>query len=318
MDQPPLFLEEYVLLNDATNALIGLRLDAALVFLTNYRDLYKNNRKDIEEKLAIIGFLQEQLTAEPPPGPERPRFLFNVWRSFESFCNALTYNKGIADKMRAPYFQKIAEAMNACSLTDSFFLADNTPAGYVYIQTGEYDKAVSSLRTCLLSTRENAAVFGYLGDAYRARGNKKTARVMYFEACLIAPCSIDWPHIRDDELGKLLETLPREYGWTPSIACEWLPACAYVRGLFEPKALRTIEEINTFTEGYLEIQKAFRKNPGPILAARIFTKGIVLCDNEPFLTGTKGIDFAEIRKDMKSASPELFGEYLKEIGRRKK
>jgi tetratricopeptide (TPR) repeat protein len=318
MEQLPLFLDEYVSLNDATNALIDLRLDAALVFLTNHRDLYQTNRQDIEEKLAIIGFLQEQLAAEPPPGPERPRFLFKVWRSFESFCNPLIYNKGITDKMRVPYFRKVSEAMNAFSSTDSFFLADNVPAGYVYIQTGEYDRAISSLRTCLLSARDNAAIFGYLGDAYWARGNKKTARLMYFEACLIAPCLMDWVHIRDDELGKLLKTLPDEYDWTPSIACEWLPACGYIRGLFEPKAIRTIEEINTFTEGYLEIQKAFRKNPGPVLAARIFTKGIVLCDNEPFLRNIKGIEFADIRRDMKSAAPSLFDEYLKEIARRKK
>jgi tetratricopeptide (TPR) repeat protein len=318
MDQLPLFLDEYVLLNDATNALIELRLDAALVFLTNYRDLYKSNKQDIEEKLAIIGFLQEQLAAEPPPGPERPRFLFEIWRSFESFCNALAYNKTITDKMRVCYFQKLSEAMNGCSLTDGFFLADNIPAGYVYVQTGEYDRAISSLRTCLLSTRDNAAIFGYLGDAYWARGNKKTARHMYFEACLIAPCSIDWLHIRDDELKKLLVMLPDEYGWTPSISCEWLPACAYIRGLFEPKAIKTLEEINAFKEGYLELQKAFHKNPGPLLAARIFTKGIVLCDNELFLRNIKGIDFADIRTDMKSAAPSLFGEYLKEIDRRKK
>ena len=318
MEQLPLFLDEYVSLNDATNALIDLRLDAALVFLTNHRDLYQSNRKDIEEKLAIIGFLQEQLAAEPPPGPERPRFLFKVWRSFESFCNPLIYNKGITDKMRVPYFRKVSEAMNAYSLTDSFLLADNVPAGYVYLQADEYDRAIRSLQTCLLSTRDNAAIFGYLGDAYRARGNKKTARHVYFEACLVAPCSIDWVHIRDDELRALLETLPEEYGWTPSISCEWLPACGYIRGLFEPKAIRTLEEIKTFTEGYLELQKAFQKNPGPDLAARIFTKGIVLCDNEPFLRNIKGIEFADIRRDMKSAAPSLFDEYLKEIDRRKK
>jgi hypothetical protein len=116
----------------------------------------------------------------------------------------------------------------------------------------------------------------------------------------------------------LLERLPEEYKWIASDSCEWLPACAYVRGLFEPKTITTHEEIHLLQEGYRELQKAFRKNPNPALAARIFTKGIVLCDNEPFLTGTKGIDFAEIRKDMKSASPELFDEYLNEIGRRKK
>jgi tetratricopeptide (TPR) repeat protein len=318
MDQLPLFLDEYVLLNDATNALVELRLDAALVFLTNYRDLYKTNRQDIEEKLAIVAFLQEQLAAEPPPGPERPCFLFNVWRSFEAFCDALTVNKTITDKMRAPYFQKIAETMKASSLTDGFFLAENIPAGYVYLQTGDYDRAIRSLQTCLLTMRDNAAIFGYLGDAYWARGNKKTARNLYFEACLIAPCSLDWEHLRDDELRKLFTALPDDYDGDPAISCEWLGACGYIRGLFEPKAIRTIEEINAFNEKYIELKKAFQKTPDPRLAARLFMQGIVLCDNEPFLRNLKGIDFADIRRDMKSAAPSLFEEYIKAIGRRKK
>jgi len=314
-DELPLFGDEYVLLNDATNALLDLRLDAALVFLSNYRDLYKKN-KDVEEKLAIVGFLQEQLAPEPPPGPDRVRFLFRVWRSFESFCNELTYNRAIADKMRPSYFQRMAEVMKASALTDSFFLADNIPAGYVYIQTGNYDEAIRSLRTCLLSVRDNAAVFGYLGDAYLARGNKKTGRVFYFEACLISPCSVDWQNNRDEELRKLRESLPGEYGWTPSVSCEWLPACAYIRGLFEPKAIRTTEEIDSFKERYLKLQQAFRKDPSSaVLAARIFTMGIVLCDNEPFL---RGLDFAGVRENMKSASAALFEEYTKEIDRQKK
>lgn len=318
MDQLPLFLDEYVLLNDATNALVELRLDAALVFLTNYRDLCKTNRQDIEEKLAIVAFLQEQLASEPPPGPERPRFLFEVWRSFEAFCDALTDNKTITDKMRVLYFRKIGETMKASSLTDGFFLADNIPAGYVYLQTGDYDRAIRSLQTCLLTMRDNAAIFGYLGDAYWARGNKKTARNLYFEACLIAPCSLDWVHLLDDELRKLITALSGDYGWDSSISCEWVGACGYIQGLFEPKAIRTIEEINAFKEKYVELKKAFQKNPDPHLAAKIFTQGIVLCDNEPFLRNLKGIDFADIRRDMKSAAPSLFEEYIKAIGRRKK
>jgi tetratricopeptide (TPR) repeat protein len=318
MEQLPLFHDEYVSLNDATKALIDLRLDAAFVFLTNYRDFYKTNQKDVEEKLAIISFLQEQMAAEPPPGPERSRFLFNVWRSFESFCSTLTCNKNITESLRVPYFRKVAEAMSGSGLTDGFFLADNVPAGYAYIQTGDYDRAIRSLQVCLLTARDNAAVLGYLGDAYWSRGNKKTARLLYFEAGLIAPCLMDWVHLRDDELKKLLETLPKEYDWSPSIACEWLPACGYIRGLFEPKAIRTLEEINAFTEGYLELQKAFHKNPEPALAARVFTKGIVLCDNEPFLHNIKGMDFVDIRGEMKTAAPSLFDEYLNEIARRKK
>ena len=53
-------------------------------------------------------------------------------------------------------------------------------------------------------------------------------------------------------------------------------------------------------------------------AARLFLKGIVLCDNEPFLRLMKGIDFAEVRRDMKTANAPLFTAYLRQIEHRKK
>ena len=40
-------------------------------------------------------------------------------------------------------------------------------------------------------------------------------------------------------------------------------------------------------------------------------------DNEQFLRMIKGIDFVEVRREMKAANAELFSEYLKQIERRK-
>ena len=318
MEQVPLFLDEFVLLNDAANALNDLRLDEALVLLTDYGNLYPANREDVEEKLRIARFLREQLSLLPSSGPERPRLLFQVWRSFESFCGSLAHNARAPEKLRRRFFQMITAAVEAASLPDDSLLAVDIPVGYSYIQTGEYERAVRSLQTCLLSIRESAPLFGYLGDAWWGRGNRETARQLYFEACLVAPCSIDWKHLRDEELKEMLELLPDEHGWAPALAGEWLPACAYIRGIFKPKMIRTIDELSSFTARYRALQKAFRANPEPVIAARIFTRSIVLCDNEPFLRNIRGLDFADIRREMRSADHAIFAEYMKELERRRR
>ncbi|MBW6485261.1 MAG: hypothetical protein K0B01_03810 [Syntrophobacterales bacterium] len=318
MEQMPLFLDEFVLLNDAANAFNELRLDEAQVLLTDYRNLYPASREDVEEKLRIVRFLQGQLSLLPSAGPELPGLLFQLWRSFELFCGALAYNARMPEKLRRRFFRLIAAAVEEASLPDDFQLAGDIPVGYIYIQTGEYERAIHSLQTCLLSIRESAPLFGYLGDAWWERGNRETARQLYFEACLIAPCAIDWQHLRDEELKQLLQLLPEEYGWPPALACEWLPACAYIRGIFKPKMIRILDELSAFTERYRELQKAFRRSSEPVIAARIFTKGIVLCDNEPFLRSVSGINFIEIRREMKSTAPDLFAEYMKALEKRRR
>lgn len=318
MEQVPLFLDEFVLLNDAGNALNELRLDDALVLLTDYRNLYSGNREDVEEKLGIVRFLQEQLSSLPLTGPERPRLLFQVWLSLESFCEGLTCNARAPERLRPPFFAIITAALEDAFMADDPFLVPDIPVGYCYIQTGEYERAVRSLQTCLLTIRDNAGLFGYLGDAWWSRGSRETARQLYFEGCLISPRALDWRHLRDDELKNLLALLPDEYGWEPALACEWLPACAYIRGIFKPKLIRILQELSAFTARYREFQNDFRRNRDPVLAARIFTNGMVLCDNEPFLRNVRGVDFVDIRREMKTAEPRLFAEYMKELDRKRR
>jgi hypothetical protein len=54
----------------------------------------------------------------------------------------------------------------------------------------------------------NAALYGYLGDAYYLRGEPIVARRCYREACLIDPAAIDWRHIEDTDLKQLKQANP--------------------------------------------------------------------------------------------------------------
>jgi tetratricopeptide (TPR) repeat protein len=317
MEQIPLFINEFVLLNDAGNALNDLRLDVAVSLLTDYRDLYSANREDVDEKLKIAGFLQEKLSDLPDSGSELPGLLFRAWRSFEVFCIGMKHNSRAPEALRPVFFRRITAAIENESLPDDSFIDTNIPVGYSYIQTGNYPRAVRSLQTALLTLRDNAALFGYLGDAWWGRGNHDAARQLYLEACLIDPRTIDWSHLRDEELGGLLASLSDLYGWSDQDAREWLPSCAYIRGILKPKMLRALEELNVFTEEFLRAKKALGSSPDDVVcAARFFIKAIILCDNEPFLRHVRGIDFVEIRREMRRAEPRLFAEYLKEIDRR--
>ncbi len=60
VEQPSLFEDEFVLLNDAVAALKALRPVDALALLHRYRDIYPG-REDVEKKVRTAAFLQEAL-----------------------------------------------------------------------------------------------------------------------------------------------------------------------------------------------------------------------------------------------------------------
>jgi tetratricopeptide (TPR) repeat protein len=317
MEQLFLFDDEFVLRNQAAAALLALQPGEALEQLEKCRALYPGSL-DLEKKIAIAAFLKKGLAVLPPDPAAHPSYLFGAWKSFLEFCRSLGPDGTAAEDFRIPFFRRIAAALeNAGGLTDGGFLAAGLPAGYAYLQAGEYDRAIRSLQSALTQTPDNAAIYGYLGDAYLLRGEPEAARHLYFEACLIDPAALDWTHLRDNELKALRERIPDEYGFDSTLACEWLPACAYVRGLFTPKRIRLREEFKAFTEDYLALKKLALRSPSPLLAAKLFFRGIVLCDNEPFLKMFKGIDFADVRREMKAAHAGIFTEYLMRIDRRR-
>jgi hypothetical protein len=66
--------------------------------------------------------------------------------------------------------------------------------------------------------------------------------------------------------------------------------------------IRTIEQLSLFQNDSSREQKA-----------RLFLKAIILCDNEAFLMMVKGIDYADIRRQMREINEYLFSDYMRHI-----
>lgn len=316
MEQLSLFQDKYMLLNDAVAAIKALRLADATAALRSYAELYHSG-EEVEGKQRLVSYLQEAFSAAPPSGADLPPYLFRLWRSLVAFCPSLGPDAVFVSELRRPFFQKIVTAIAESPLTDSDFLAAGVPTGYAYLQIGEYNRAIASLQTCLITNSDNARIYGYLGDAHMMRGDVEVARQLYFEACQSDPAALDWDHLQDEQLKELLVRLPDEYGLAPALTCAWLPAHAYVHGLFRPKQIRLLDVFQALSKEYLELLKKYVRTTSPGLAARLFLKGIVLCDNQPFFYHVRGMEFAEVRRMMKTANAALFTSYLKEIERRK-
>ena len=308
-----LFEDKRALLNRGILELTRLNLDEAKKAFEDYKGLYHCD-DDVDTEIKLADFLMKGFADAPDGCPEEPAYLCRLWPSFEVYARSVSIEyKNIISNIKSSFFRKALEAVERCNMANEPFLSDSIPTGYVYIQAGQYDKAVKALQACVPITPDNAAVYGYLGDAYMLRGEPNVARQCYLEACLIGPVNIDWDHMKDSELLKLSDQLVERYNLNNSLAVEWLPSYAYIEGLFKPKMIKLNQGVKEFVDEYLGLRKAFFKEQTPDLKAKLFLRGIILCDNEPLLRFVKRISFVDVRRQMKDMNPALFSRYLKLI-----
>jgi tetratricopeptide (TPR) repeat protein len=317
LEQLSLFEDKYVLLNTGMSELVKLNLEEAKLSLQRYRDIYKDHEA-VDRKLDITDFLIQGFDRIPDAGPEEPAYLYDLWISFDQYVKSTGIEgEALIPEIRNSYFGKLVDSIDRCNISDSPYLTDTVPLGYVFLQAGRYDRAIASLQAALLSVPDKAAMYAYLGDAYLLQDEVDIARRCYLEACLIDPGDIDWRNVQDAQLVALRRQMMEASDMNEASATAWLPCHAYLQGLFKPKQIRLKDELKRFVNDYLELRKAYVKDPTPLMKPRLYLRAIVLCDNEAALQVIKGIDFIEIRRHMKGMDEALFARYMKYISKRR-
>ncbi len=312
--QLSLFQDEQILLNGAVQDLHAFRLEEAKKAFQEYQNIYPNG-ESVDDKLKLSVFLLDGLAKVSGAAFEEPDGLCHLWKDFENYVKSIGVDDGhLITGIKKSFFKNVVDTIDRYELAGAPFLADQMPTGYVYIQAGDYDRAIASLQACLPLSAANAHIYGYLGDAYMLSGDPLYARKFYLEAFLIDPIAIDWRHFKDRELMALKEQLQEDQEVDHAIAAHWLPSYAYVRGMFKPKAIRQLEVLKTLVDDFLHINKTILNDSSREQKARLFLKAIILCDNEAFLRMVKGIDYADIRRRMREINEPLFSDYIGHIG----
>jgi len=302
------------LVNRGIRAFKNLELEKAVELFEKHRSLYPKGY-DISSRLAGAEFLLRGIGGAPDEPGERPGYLCRLWDSFEDFAGADGIGRdAFSAEIKGAFFARVIdEAQSVAPAEGPSFLPGDIPLGYVLLQAGRFEEAIRSLQDCIPKMPHNAALYGYLGDAYRLRGDYKVARQCYREACLIDPAAIDWRHIEDAELKQLKQDILLEYDFDPDLAQAWLPSHARINGLFERKLVRIHDGLKEMVDDYLALEKALSKEKSPLLSARLFFRGMVLCENRENLKFIKTIDLIQVRRTMKQANPDLFAEFLERI-----
>jgi len=302
------------LVNRGIRAFKNLELEKAVELFEKHRSVYPKDY-DISSRLAAAEFLLLGIWEAPAESSARAASLCRLWDSFEDFIGAAGIGRdAFGAEIKTAFFARVIEEAEECGPVEGpSFLPGDIPLGYVLLQAGRYEEAIRSLQDYIPKMPHNAALYGYLGDAYRLRGDYEVARRCYREACLIDPAAIDWRHLHDEDLRELKQDLLLEYGFDPELAQAWLPSHARIDGLFERKVVRIHDGLKEMVDDYLALEKALSKEKSPLLSAKLFFRGMVLCENRENLKFIKTIDLMQVRRIMKQANPDLFEEFLERI-----
>ncbi|MHC1725913.1 MAG: tetratricopeptide repeat protein [Syntrophobacteraceae bacterium] len=314
--QPSLFDQ-----NDMSFANLGIQafrkmeLQKAVDFLQKHRTLYPNGL-DVTSRLDIADFLLRGIQGAPADQLEQSGYMCRLWTSFEDYVKSgHPGREAVVNEVKGAFFARVIETVERCSPAGSSTLPGNFSMGYILLQAGRYEEAIRSLQDSISKTPHDAALHGYLGEAFRLRGELKVARQCYREACLIDTAGLDWRLIQDEDINELKQDLFLIYGPDTELALAWLPSYARANGLFERKVVRLHDGLKQMIDEYLAMEKALNEKQSPILAAKLFFRGIILCENEEFLKFIKTVDPVRIRRAMKQANPNLFADFLEMIAR---
>ncbi|MEM5787743.1 MAG: transposase family protein [Syntrophobacteraceae bacterium] len=312
--QPSLFAgNDMSFANLGAKAFRNMELAEAVGLYHKHRGLYPKGF-DVSHRLAAAEFLLRGIEKAPAGPMEQAGYLCGLWKAFEEYLRAeITGREALAAEVKSAFFSRVVAAVERSGLVEPAFLPGEIPVGYVYLQAGRYEEAIRSLLNHIAKTPGNAALYGYLGDAYLLRGDKRVARQCYREACLIDTAGIDWHHVKDEDLIELNKELLFLYGPDPAAALEWLPSHARINGLFERKVVSPHDGLKTIIDDYLRLERHLSSNKAPVGEAKLFFRGIILCENREYLKFIKKIDIIEVRKAMKRVNPDLFEDFLREI-----
>jgi len=305
---------DMVLVNQGLQALKALQLEQAIALFRKHQKIFPKAH-DVAPKIALAEFLLHGLWEAPAELVERVPHLCRFWNRFEDYVQSheMRRNERLVGELRKSFFEKMLQEIEQAGTVDALLITGGIPLGYVFLEAGRYEQAIMHLQAAIPRAPNNAAIYGYLGDAYWLRGEVKTARQCYREGCLIDPAALDWQHLKDDELKELRHDLQLLYEFDAELATAWLPSHAHLNGLFERKAIRLHEGLKEVVDDYLSLRKSLAKKPDPVKLAKLFFRGIILCENEESLRLVKKIDPIEVRRMMKQANPELFTDFLASI-----
>jgi len=312
-EQLGLFADENILFNTGLQRLLEMDFGGCIQTLQRYKDFYPCGR-DVTSVMEVALFLRTRLhqinwNRMDMADAER---CYRVWLEFESTLGYPWKTGSLEENLQIGYFSRLANGLAAGGYSKATTIPSDVPMGLIYLLAHRPDDAIASLQALIAEApeKENARVYGYLGDAYLLQSDLRAARICYREAFVMAPDQVDLMRLKDREIKERIEDVGQGEELDGD-TLDWFLVRAQLDGIFEPRVLRDLGSLRHWINRYSNLLNAYTKREDKALLPRLFYHAMVLSDNAEILQHVKKVKLVEIRQMMKTWQPALFAKYMR-------
>jgi tetratricopeptide (TPR) repeat protein len=210
--QLSLFSADRLKVGEGFEALVALDLDRARELF----DMVLSKRPEVSDAMAgreIVCYWQSVMEQSLELDSSEHAGL--IWQQIKELRNDPLL---LPDRLKRSLVGKVIALLQE---HDLIFIPPDLCCGYLYIEIGEYQQAVASLKAALVRMPDSARLRGFLGDAFWCLGRETWARAEYARALLMSPRDVSIADLKD---ARLLDVISH-YG------VEMAPVSGWIRGV---------------------------------------------------------------------------------------
>jgi|GEM_PF-1174745 len=286
-------------LNQAYDALRCLDFDAAMV---KYGKIVEARLDDpeIRDEFDLVVTWRERLARHR----ESPREVTRIHRLYGELAD--TRAAHLPDPLNIALLEFITAELSTLDTPELIFIPPRFHVGLICCRLENYKEAEAWFERAVDAGIEPMGKFlAYRGDALCRLGAADAALDLYREAFLQDPLEVDLSHLADQNMRELIAFAESE-AEEPDELLPWLPVWGWLRNLF------TLGPNGSRTELLESLQKAEEETR--VSTPRLWFEYLRYAE---FLRGVQRDDqeLIRARRRLKELNGELFGRYIKKIGK---
>ncbi len=309
--QLDLFDPVNLLYNKGWELIYSLKITEAERLFEQYEEKYLKTRDLSLEKMICCRLLRfPDFTAI-----SKPQMILEgeaLWEEFEMDLSRLKVNTSIISKLKETVFIALSKAADQFRIENQVELADPERVASWYYKAGRFEKALELDEAAIVGpTPASSQAYARIGDFYHRQGDGIRAREYYREAFYRDPRAVAIASVADERVKNFIVDLKDDDG-IPKPPMLWAAPVGLIRGIFPFPRIQTKDQLLVSKKEYENLSAIESREAS--MRAKLFYSALIIVEEARWRDISYVFDPIVLRREMKRISPQLFEEYLSNLG----
>jgi len=224
---------------------------------------YDNEEVLFAMKCNLFWIEQLETAAGIEPLLDRGDFMMEQWRAFQVFLSRISGNsdralyafKRMVFSVALDFFLALPDESKK-----SLGIALDFRIGRCRKALGDYETAIKHFERVVKFRKDDARYLAELADCYAISGDQRLSKMMFRDAFLFEPDTIDLEFLEAGMIRKL-EELAAKSGHSGSMVNEWIPVYGELTGIFDAKREMSQAEVARLNSSILHMENERKTYP---------------------------------------------------------